>query len=217
MKLSLLLLVAMTLLASTPPGAARDPLVFVSSFVPGEAGAIHAYSLDPEAGTLTALARTTGISSPFYLALSPDGRFLYATSAVTFGGKEPESVVAYALDGRSGELTELNRQSTRGTASCYVATDATAKTLLVANYTSGDVASLPIRDDGTLGEAVSYAKHEGTGGNPEVQKGPHAHSFVVSPDNRFAFAADLGIDTIMAYRLDAATATLSKGVSVSIC
>ncbi|MEZ6077825.1 MAG: beta-propeller fold lactonase family protein [Pirellulaceae bacterium] len=41
-----------------------------------------------------------------------------------------------------------------------------------------------------------------------VKMGPR-HCFVISPDNRFALAADLGIDKILNYRLDAATALLA--------
>jgi 6-phosphogluconolactonase len=45
--------------------------------------------------------------------------------------------------------------------------------------------------------------------DPARQKEPHAHCFVVSPDNRFALAADLGLDQVLVYRLDAGTAKLS--------
>lgn len=180
---------------------AEDPLVFVSAFAKGEKGAIHAFSFDSESGKLSPLAQTTDVENPFFMALSPDNRFLYSIHAEAFGGEENEEVAAYALEGRSGRLKFLNRESAKGSASCYLDVDATGKTVLVSNYTTGDVASLPIKDDGSLGAPVSYFKHEG--------EGPKAHCFVVSPDNRFAFAADLGIDKVMSYRLDAATATLT--------
>jgi 6-phosphogluconolactonase len=45
--------------------------------------------------------------------------------------------------------------------------------------------------------------------NPQRQKEPHAHCIVVSPDNKYAFAADLGTDQILCYKLDPATATLT--------
>ena len=40
-------------------------------------------------------------------------------------------------------------------------------------------------------------QHTGSSVDPQRQKGPNAHSIVISPDNRFALAADLGIDKIM--------------------
>lgn len=188
---------------------ADDPLVFISAFAPGNQGAIHAYQLDQASSTLKLLNKTTGVENPFFLALSPDRKFLYSIHAAKFGGKEPEHVAAFQLQGRAGELKPLNRVSSKGTASCYLQVDATGKTLLVANYTSGDVASLPINGDGSLQEAATFIKHSGSSVNPTRQKEPHAHAIITSPDNKFVYAADLGLDQVLCYRLDAATSKLA--------
>ena len=87
--------------------------------------------------------------------------------------------------------------------------DKTGKAVLVANYSSGSVAALPIKADGSLGEPASFIRHRGSSVNPQRQKEPHAHCIVVSPDNRFAFAADLGTDQIFCYQLDPAAAKLT--------
>ena len=87
--------------------------------------------------------------------------------------------------------------------------DRTGKAVLVANYASGSVAALPIKADGSLGEPSSFHQHKGSSVNPKRQKEPHAHSIVVSPDNRYAFAADLGTDQIVCYKLDPAAAKLT--------
>ena len=188
---------------------AADPLVFISAFASGDKAAIHAFTFDAEAGALKPLHRTTDIQNPFFLAVSPDKRFLFAIDAEKFGGADDEFVAAYTIEGRTGELKRRNKQSARGTASCYLDVDATGKSVLVANYSSGSVASLPVRKDGSLGEAASFVQHSGSSADPERQKGPNAHSIVVSPDNRFALAADLGIDKILIYRLDATAAKLT--------
>ena len=160
-------------------------------------------------GKLTPLAKTTGVEHPFFLALSPDQRFLYSIHAKNFGGKENEEVAAYALEGRTGKLKLLNRQSALGTAACYLQVDATGKSVLLANYLTGSVAAYPVKSDGSIGEAASFVQHVGSSVNPARQKEPHAHCFVTSPDNRFAYAADLGIDQIVSYRLDPQTAKLT--------
>ena len=147
--------------------------------------------------------------NPFFLALSPDRKFLYSIHAKQFGGKENEQVAAYQVVGRTGELKLLNRQSAEGTAACYLDVDKTGKAVLVANYSSGSVASLPVKADGSLGEPASFFQHKGSSVNPQRQKEPHAHCIVVSPDNRYAFAADLGTDQILCYKLDPATAKLT--------
>jgi 6-phosphogluconolactonase len=198
-------------LALLPAERARadEGLVFIASFAPGKDGAIEAFRLDPKTGRMTHLHRAASVGNPYFLAVSPDQKFLYSIHAKEFGGKEPEEIAAFAIDRPAGQLRPLNRQSSRGSASCYLHVEATGKTLLGANYNDGSVVSLPIRQDGSLGEAVSLVRHRGSSVDKERQEGPHAHSIVASPDNRFACAADLGLDQVLVYKLDAAKATLS--------
>ncbi|WP_240928383.1 lactonase family protein [Thalassoroseus pseudoceratinae] len=186
-----------------------DPVIFVSAFTSGNEGAIHAYSFDQKTGKLSLLNRTTDVENPFFLAISPNGEFLYSIDAEKFGGTENEFVAAYKINGRDGKLTRLNRQSALGTASCYLDVDATGKTVVVANYSTGSIAALPIEKDGSLGKAASFLQHTGSSVDPKRQTGPNAHCIVVSPDHRFALAADLGIDKILVYRLKANTAEMT--------
>jgi 6-phosphogluconolactonase len=212
-RLLLLILLALNGVWSLggPCLGADEPIVFISAFAPGDAGAIQACSLDLETGHLTLIHRTTGVEHPFFMAVSPDRRSLYAIHAPReFGGENNGSVAAYRVEGNSGRLTLLNRQSSLGTAACYLEVDATGKMLMVANYKTGSVASFPIRADGSIGEASSFMQHPGDGAkvDPTRQDGPHAHCIIRSPDNRLAFAADLGLDQVLAYRLDVASAKL---------
>jgi 6-phosphogluconolactonase len=203
---------ALAALAAAPfPGSApaADPLVFVTSFAPGDKGGIHAYQFDSKVGKLSPVRRTGGVENPFFIALSPNKKHLYSIHAKQFGGKEKEQVAAYEIVERTGELKLLNRQSAEGTAACYLDIDQTGKALVVANYTSGSVASLPVQADGSLGTPASFVQHKGSSVNPQRQKEPHAHCIVVSPDNKYAFAADLGTDQVLSYKLDPATAKLT--------
>jgi 6-phosphogluconolactonase len=197
----------------TPAGDAAAQstlLVFVSAFAPKNDGAIHAYRFDTRTGAWKLAKSNHQVEHPFFFALSPDQKFLYSIDAPgTFGGAEHEFLKAWKVDIADGTLTPLDRQSTRGTASCYVDIDSTGKMALVANYSTGSVASFPILASGDLGPIRSFVQHEGSSVNAARQTAPHAHCFVISPDNRFAFAADLGIDQILAYRLDPAEGSLS--------
>lgn len=202
-----LLAAAMSMFTSTLP--ADEVTVYVSSFAAGEKGGIEALRLSLTDGKLSRLARTGGVENPFFIAISPDQRFLYSVHAVAFGGEDDEEVAAYAIDKESGKLTLLNRQSAKGKATCYLELDATGKTLLLANYASGSVAAMPIREDGSLGEVASFIQHEGGSKvDPKRQDAPYAHSIIVSPDNRHAYAADLGLDAILGYSLDPTTAEM---------
>lgn len=204
------LLAASMLLLGGGPMVADELLMFVSAFAPGEQGAIHAYRIDSETARWELLERCTDVEHPFFLALSPDGRNLYAIHAPrTFGGRDDEYVAAFEILDQRGRLQLLNRQSTRGTASCYLDVDATGRAVVVANYNTGSVAALPRLADGSLGAITSFVQHQGHSVNPRRQEGPHAHCAVISPDNRLMLAADLGIDKVQIYQLDAARAELT--------
>src|SRR5262245_37171216 len=114
--------------------SAEQRLVFISAFLAGDKGAIGAYQLDLDTGKLKPAHRTGNVENPFYLAVSPNQKFLYSIHAKQFGGKESEQVAAYAIQDARGELKLLNRQSALGSAACYLDVDATGKTVLVANY-----------------------------------------------------------------------------------
>jgi 6-phosphogluconolactonase len=90
-----------------------------------------------------------------------------------------------------------------------VSVDAKGKVLLAANYGGGSVTSVPIGADGRLGTPASVIQHKGRGADPRRQKGPHAHSINPDPTNKFAVAADLGIDKLLVYRLDTAKGVLT--------
>ena len=98
-----------------------------------------------------------------------------------------------------------------GPGPCHVSVDATGRYVLVANYGGGSVAILPVRDDGSLGEASDFVQHEGSSVNPNRQGEPHAHSIMVSPNNTHAFAPDLGMDKIAIYQIDHGSGKLAAG------
>ena len=177
--------------------------------VQGKADGIYVYTMDSATGNLTLTHSVSDITNPSFLTLDPTQRYLYAVSEVeetdgTTGG----AVCAYAVDPATGALTFLNRQRSHGTSPCHVTVDKTGKYLLVANYGSGTVAVLPILSEGQLGEATDVVQHQGSGADPDRQKGPHAHSIFPDPANRFVLSADLGIDAVFVYRLDTANGKL---------
>ena len=117
------------------------------------------------------------------------------------------SAFAIASD---GGLTRLGDQSSRGAGPCYVSVDRSGRAALVANYDGGSVALLPIAGGGELAPATSVDQHRGHGPDAERQEAAHAHCIVSDPSNHFALAADLGLDRVMLYRLDADAKTLRR-------
>lgn len=173
-------------------------------FYVGGAG-ISVYRLDLATGKLAHRSTVSDVKNPSFQAVHPSNRFLYSVAEVNDGG----AIHAFEIDPATGALGSLNHQSCMGAGPCHVSVDATGRVVLAANYSSGGVAALPIRDDGSLGEATSAIQHEGSSVHPGRQQGPHAHSITIDPGNRFAVSADLGIDKVLVYRLDAEKQTIT--------
>jgi 6-phosphogluconolactonase len=120
----------------------------------------------------------------------------------TYEDRPTGTVSAFAVDSRSGKLEFLNKRLTHGTDPCHVVVDGKSRCIFVANFMSGSVCVLPVRKDGSLGEASDFIQHLGSSVDPVRQRGPHAHSVTLDKANRFAFVPDLGLDKLMVYKFD---------------
>ena len=175
------------------------------AFVEGKSKGIYIYRLDPNSGALTYVSEAPDVDNPSFLAIDPEQRCLYAVNEVgDFGGQSSGAVSAFAIDPKTGRLTFLNQQPTHGAAPCHLSVEQTGRYVLAANYMGGNVCMLPIQDEGRLAPATDIVQHEGASVNPQRQMEPHAHSINLDPTNRYAIAADLGIDKLMIYQLDLA-------------
>lgn len=188
-------------------------LIFVGTYTPkdGASRGIYAVRLDPVTGALGAASVAAETPNPTFLALHPNGRVLYALGeGPAPDGRTTGGVAAFGYDAASGRLTPLNTRGTGGGGTTMLAPDATGRMLITVSYGAGYTASFPLEKDGRIGPVSSFIPHQGPlGPNPARQEKPHPHSATLSPDNRFAFVADLGLDRVLAYRLDPAAGTLT--------
>ena len=193
--------------ASSPTEKQR---VYVGTYTRNGSEGIYLCELDPKSGELTLVGLAGKADNPSFLAIHPGGKFLYAVSEVDdYAATGKGAVAAFAVDRTDGKLTHLNHQSSGGRGPCHVSLDHDAKNALVANYGSGSASVIPLADDGTLQRPTATVQHEGSSVNRDRQTAPHAHSINVSPDNRFAFVADLGLDKVLVYKFGAATGALT--------
>ena len=198
------LLVAAIVLASASltPAADGPVTVYVGTYTDGTSKGIYRFSLDLDTGKASAPALAGEAKNPSFLALHPSGRFLYAVSEVgDFGGAKTGSVIAFAVDPKTGDLTKLNEVASEGGAPCHLVVDKAGKNVLVANYGGGTVAVLPIGADGRLQKASAVRTHEGKGPNAQRQDKPHAHGIYLDAAERFALSPDLGADRVFVYAL----------------
>jgi len=196
--------------AAAKPAAKGEYLVYIGTYTGKKSKGIYAYRFQAATGKLTSLDLVADTPNPSFLAVHPNRRFLYAVSEIaSYEGQKTGAVSAFSIDPETGKLTFLNKISSRGSGPCYLVVDKTGKNVLVANYGGGSVAVLPVKEEGSLGEASAFVQHTGSSVNPKRQQGPHAHSINVSPDNRFAVVADLGLDQVLVYRFDPAKGSLA--------
>ena len=179
-------------------------LVYVGTYTTGtKSEGIYLYRLNLTSGELNHVATTKGVVDPSFVSLARSRRYLYAVNEVDeFAGKKSGAVSAFAVDQKTGELRFLNQQPSLGGSPCYVVVDNSGKSVLVANYSGGNVAVFPVKRDGSLGSASDVKQFKGSSINPDRQEGPHAHCIVLDPTNRFAYSCDLGTDRIMIFRFD---------------
>jgi 6-phosphogluconolactonase len=196
------------------------PVVFIGTYTEHEGSqskGIYLYRMDPASGELTFAWEAQGVLNPSFLDLHPQRNFLYAVNEIeTFAGQEGGGVSAFSVDPASGELQLLSAYSSRGKSPCYISIEATGRFALVANYSSGNVAMLPIQTYGSLGPATAVDQHAGSSVDPERQTAPYAHCIRPDPTNRFAIATDLGADKLFIYRMDLENGKLEAHAEVRV-
>ena len=194
--------------ASQAARSARAYWVYVGANTLKNSKGIYVSKLEAKSGAFTEPRLAAETLNPLFLKIHANGRALYAAVELPGTPGRQGGVGAYSIDPAFGKLTFLNQEPSRGVQPIYLDVDKSGKTLLVANYGSGSVAALPVRSDGGLGEITSFIQHEGSSVNPQRQAGPHAHCVQISPNNKFAFVPDLGLDRMLIYRLNAALAKI---------
>ena len=198
------LVVLVSILLLSLSGFAQKYYLFIGTYTQKDSKGIYVYSFDAATGDIKPVS-TAATDNPSYLALAPDGKFLYSVNETN--GARPGSVSAFAFDKATGQLRFLDKQVSGGDDPCYVSVDAHRKWLMVANYNGGNLSALPIQADGSLGALTQLIQHTGTGPNKERQEKAHMHSATFSPDEKYLLAADLGLDELSVYRFDATATT----------
>ncbi len=187
----------------------EDELLYVGTYTEEKrTDGIYLVRMDRRSGKLRQVGAVNAGANPSFLAIHPNGRSLYAVNELEkYNGKASGAVSAFAI-ASDGALTRSSEQASEGGAPCYVSVDRSGRVALVANYVGGNVVLFPIKNDGSLAPVAHVDQHKGKGPNAERQEAPHAHCIVPDASNRFALAADLGVDRVFVYRLDIEKKTL---------
>ena len=170
------------------------------------ADGIRHYRMDLDDGALSAVSETQE-AKPSFLAIHPSGRFLYGAGGELSG---------FSIDASSGRLTILSKVPLGREGLCHLVVDRDGSNVLGASYGAGVVSVHRIGQGGRPGKRTARAEHKGSSVNQRRQQAPHAHSINLDANNRFAFAADLGIDKIVVYQFDASHGTLDPSAERTV-
>lgn len=169
----------------------------------GRGDGINVYRLDAATGALAHVQLVKDLVNPSWLELDRRRHVLYAAHG------DGEVVSAFRVDAASGTLVAIGRQATGGRNGVRLAVDPDNRFLVVANYSSGTVAVLPVGADGVPAPVSHLLTLEGRPGpHPTEQTTSHPHDVVFEPSGRVVVVPDKGLDAVFVFRLDATRGTL---------
>ncbi len=177
--------------------SAQSYYLFIGTYTNSGSKGVYVYRFDAATGKAEAVSSTEDVANPSYLAVSPDKKFLYAVNET--GGAKPGSVSAFSFDQKTGKLAFINKQPSGGDGPCYITVSKNNKWALVANYSGGSLAALPIDANGALKPYSQLIQHTGKGADAQRQDKPHVHSTILSPQQDYLFSPDLGLDKVYTY------------------
>lgn len=182
--------------------AAKVYTLYAGSYTDGSSKGVYAWRFDSANGALTPLGLQAETGQPAHIWITPNGRFLYAVN-----WESPGWVSAYAVDRKTGGLTLLNRVSSAGDRPNQVVVDPSGRIAVTVNYRSGNLAAYRIQADGRLSEPFFVESHSSpaaSSGSPAAAPAAKVHGAIFTKDGRYMFVADLGLDRVYSYRVDAA-------------
>jgi len=178
-------------------------LVVVGSYAEAADAGVYLYEFDEAKEELKLLDQKSGYKNPTFLHLDVPRRIVYALAETAAAdGSKASDAVSLTLDAVSGKLTEANRAPAANGPTCHIQKSADNRYLTLTSYHNGLVSLVALEDDGRIGSLLDERKHEGKGTHPERQDRPHPHSSFYSPDGKYLFVCDLGLDRIRAYTVE---------------
>jgi 6-phosphogluconolactonase len=192
---SFALLIAASLPFASSSQAQEKFRVYLGTYTGPESKGVYQCELNVKDGSLTSATLAGESSSPSFLAIHPNKKFMYVVN------ESDAMLSAFAIDAATGKLTFLNSQPSQGASPCHLVVDAAGRNVLAANYTGGSCLSIPIEADGKLSSKSSFQQHQGPKKN--------GHSIHLDRANKFALCCDLGLDKVIIYGFDSGSGKLT--------
>jgi 6-phosphogluconolactonase len=207
MRLLSSLVAAFVILAGAQAALAADAILYAGSYTQETSKGIYAWRFDGANGGLSSIGLVAEAPQPAHIWIAPDGRHLYAVNWLKEG-----TLSAYRINRRTGALTLLNKVSAQGALPNQIVLDPGGRIAVTVNYDTGNVVAYKVLPDGKLSEAFFVDQHTGKPLS-DRQPGPRAHGIAFSRDGKFMYIAQLGLDRVYGYSVDAAKGTITPGAT----
>jgi 6-phosphogluconolactonase len=191
-------------------GYSQENYLIIGSYASKNSEGIYVYKFNSITGE-PVFVSSVKASNPSFLAVSPNQKFIYAVNENADSTRFSVTgyIAAFSFDKVNGKLSFINNQESGGKHPCYVTVDKTGKWVIAGNYSSGSLAVLPAKVNGSLDSAVQVIQHEGHSVVEGRQDDPHVHATVLSRDNKTLYVPDLGLDKLMIYKFNNKTGKLT--------
>lgn len=194
MRHLLRMLVSSAALLFAQVAGAGSYVLYAGSYTSGTSKGIYAWRFNSDSGELSSLGLVAETSQPAHIWIAPNGKFLYA---VNWDPDVEGAVSAFRIDSTDAHLTFLNQVSSKGIRPNQVVVDPSGRVAVTVNYRSGTIAAYNVLSDGKLSDAFYVQRH----GDPAST--PKAHGIEFSKDGTRMYVAELGLDRVYTYRVDA--------------
>jgi len=186
------------------PAIAQDVYFGTGRNNAGKPEGIYVANFDEAEGKLTPAKLSLELKGAGWVTKHPTLDVLYSTANIN--GEHSVS----AIDVSAAEARAIGSEATGGGGSCFITTDQTGNVLISTQYGGGKVSVFPLLEDGSLQPRSQLIEHGEPSRVQKNQKSAHPHYAGISPDNRFAFVCDLGMDKIVVYQIDHQAAKLKE-------
>ena len=151
------------------------------------------YRFNPQNGKLTP-ASSINIQGSQFLTVSENQKFVYISNdqSDTKGGE----ITALSFDKGNCILSRINSTSTGSEPCCYVDISSDGKWVVAGNYRLGNMCIFKTNVDGSIQQFSQIIDHKTIASFGIV---PNVHCTLFSPDGKYIFATDLGLDKLFCY------------------
>ena len=168
----------------------------VSDEIVGKGEGIYFLSWDSQEGNANLKGHIPAVNVS-YMAFAPTYQCLYTLEELPHARLPKLSVYKYNIKNEQTEYTLIDRQDINGGSPCHMDITENNNELAIACYTTGNAEIYSIDDLGKT-KHIQSVTHIGQGPNRSRQESAHMHMALYQ--NEKLYLADLGTDSIKAYK-----------------